>query len=103
DTLYVAKGGTIDDDNVMGTIGNNKIVIPKYYFMAVLAKKGSTYKSIAFMLEHQSYGRPYNVQNYAMSVEELEEKTGIDFFHNLPDEIERVVEKQKSIVDWPGL
>lgn len=103
DTLYVAKGGTIDDENVMGTIGNNKIAIPKYYFMAVLAKKGSTYKSIAFMLEHKSYSRPYNVQNYAMSVEELEEKTGIDFFHNLPDEIERVVEKEKNLLDWPGL
>ena len=103
DTLYVVKGGTIDKENVIETIGSNKIAVPKYYYMALLAKKGETYKSIAFMLEHKSHPEPYNLTKYAMSVEELEAKTGIDFFHNLPDEIERVVEKQKNISDWPGL
>ena len=103
DTLYVVKGGTIKDDQVIGTIGNNKIAVPKYYYMAVLSKKGDDYKSIAFIFEHKYYGKPYNLHNYALSVEELEKKTGIDFFHNLPDDIERVVEKQKNINDWPGL
>lgn len=104
DTLYVAKGGTIAKDQVReATIGENKIVIPEYYFMAILAKKGSTYKSIAFLFEHKSFPRPYDLQKHALSVEELEKKTGIDFFHNLPDDIERVVEKQKNVNDWPGL
>ena len=103
DTLYIAKGGTIAPHQVMGTIGDNKIVIPKYYFMALLAKKGATYKSIAFWFEHRSHPQPYSLQDYALSVEELEELTGIDFFHNLPDDIERIVEKQNNPHDWPDL
>lgn len=104
DTLYVVKGGTIRDDQIMDqTIGDNKIVIPKYYYMALLAQKGDTYKSIAFLIEHKSYNPPYDLTKHVMSVEELEEKTGIDFFHNLPDSIENVVEKQKNISDWPDL
>lgn len=103
DTLYVVKGGTIDKDRVLGTIGDNKIVIPKYYYMAVLSKKGANYKSIGFWLEHKSYERPYQLENYALSIKDLEEKTDINFFHNLPDEIESKVEDEFIINDWPGL
>ena len=103
DTLYVAKGGTIREDQVMGTIGENKIVIPKYYFMALLTLKGATFKSIAFMFEHKSYAGGYQLSDYALSVEELEKQTGIDFFHNLPDSIEHLIEKQMNTEDWPGL
>ena len=65
DTLYVAKGGTIAPHQTLGTIGDNKIVIPKYYFMALLAKKGATYKSIAFWFEHRAHPQPYSLQDYA--------------------------------------
>ncbi|HZJ79459.1 MAG TPA: DNA/RNA non-specific endonuclease, partial [Dysgonamonadaceae bacterium] len=103
DTLYVVKGATIRNDQINGTIGENKIVVPKYNYMAVLSKKADTYKSIAFWFENRRYNEPYKLKEHALSVAELEEKTGIDFFHNLPDEIESVVEKQKRISDWPGL
>lgn len=103
DTLYVAKGGTIAPHQVMGTIGDNNIVVPKYYFMALLAQKGATYKSIAFWFEHKAHPSPYSLQDYAVSVEELEELTGIDFFHNLADDIELTVEKQYNLQDWPDL
>lgn len=103
DTLYVVKGGTIRDDQITGTIGDNKIVVPKYNYMAILAKKADTYKSIAFCFENRFYPLPYDLKEHALSVRELEDLTGIDFFHNLPDEIEDVVEHQKRTSDWPGL
>ena len=103
DTLYVVKGGTIKNNQVEGTIGESKIVIPKYYFMALLAKKDTTYNSIAFWFEHRAYPQPYSLTDYTLSVKELEELTGIDFFHNLPDSIEQKVEKQMNIEDWPDL
>ena len=33
-------------------------------------------------------------------LDELEEKTGIDFFHNLPDNIENEVERSYNKSDW---
>lgn len=103
DTLYVVKGGTIRDDQVLHTIGKSEIVVPKYNYMAVLSKRGDNYKSIGFWFENRYYPEPYILEDHAVSISELEELTGIDFFHNLPDEIESVVETRKRISDWPGL
>jgi len=99
----VVKGGTIREDQVLHTIGKSEIVVPKYNYMAVLSKKGDNYKSIGFWFENRRYAEPYRLNEHAVSVKELEELTGIDFFHNLPDEIENEVEKQKNTSSWPGL
>ena len=50
DTLYVVKGGTIDkEDQIRGYISNDlSKPIPKYYYMALLFKKGDSFKAIAF-------------------------------------------------------
>ncbi len=100
DTLYVVKGGTIREDQVLKYNGPHSVPVPKYYFMVVLAKKGGSYKSIAFWLEHKNYSDPYDLQGKALSVDELEEKTGIDFFPLLPDVIERQTEAVYSLDDW---
>ena len=36
----------------------------------------------------------------ALSIDELEEKTGIDFFCNLPDDLENTVESSMNLDDW---
>ncbi len=99
DTLYVAKGGTIGEGQIKQYIGNN-VPVPKYYFMAVLSLKGGKYKAIAFWLEHKDYGKDKNYAKHAISVDELEQKTGIDFFHNLPDDIENQVEAAFDKSAW---
>ena len=35
-----------------------------------------------------------------MSIDALEQETGIDFFHNLPDNIENTVEATYNVNDW---
>lgn len=102
DTLYVVKGGTIRDDQIM-TYTKSGIPVPKYYFMALMCKKSGTYKAIGFWVEHKSYGGNPDVSSWAVSIDELEEKTGIDFFCNLPDRIEIPIEKTFSLDSWPGL
>ena len=57
------------------------------------------YKAIGFWFEHKSYSNN-NYASYALSIDELEEKTGIDFFHNLPDNIENEVERSYNKSDW---
>lgn len=102
DTLYVVKGGTIADDQIIKLTGEHgNVAVPKYYYMAVLARKNDSYKSIAFWLEHKEYAEPYDLKGKVLSVDELEEKTGIDFFPGLPDAIERQVEKIYDTEEWP--
>lgn len=92
--LYVAKGGTIAEGQIEAERVKNRIVIPKYYWMALLAvDKAGEYHAIAFLTEHRKYERgESNLQKLAMSVDELEAFTGLDFFHNLSDDIEARVE-----------
>lgn len=98
DTLYIVKGGTIDKAaNIIKTIGSgsNRIPVPKYFFMAVLCKNKDTYnggyKALGFWIQHQS-NMTTDLKPYVVSIRELQQLTGIDFFCNLPDNIESAVE-----------
>lgn len=110
EVLYVCKGGTIDSEEYLGYIdgsgnyvdrkyigsGNNRIPVPKYFYMAFLCKKpasqGGGYEAAAFWVEHK-VSADNKLLKYLISIDELEQKTGIDFFCNLPDKTEDVVEK----------
>lgn len=99
DTLYVVKGGTIDDGNTIGNITNN-IPVPRYFFMAIVSLHSGQYDAIGFWLEHKSYPQSASGKNYTLSIDALEEKTGIDFFHNLPDNIEDDIEASYETSEW---
>jgi len=103
DTLYVVKGGTIDsEDNIIEYICNRQksatskkgyIPVPKYFFMALLRKNSKGYKGIAFWVQHLNEDRSNEpLENYVINIRELERRTGIDFFCNLPDKTEEEVE-----------
>ena len=124
DKVYVTKGGTLNNlkKNFTGKLKANDGVYPKtdengktikglacpsYYFMAILSQKGDTYHAIAFLVPHEE-GLPKkpnaaDLQKYAVSVNELEQATGIDFFCNLDDAIENQVEAEKNFDDWTWL
>lgn len=103
DTLYVVKGGTIDsEDHIIeyicnrqksATSKNGYIPVPKYFFMALLRKNNMGYKAMAFWAEHLNEDHSNDpLGNYVINIRELERRTGIDFFCNLPDDIEEDVE-----------
>ena len=125
DKVYVTKGGTLDQllVNYTGTQNGNDGVLPqtdangftkkglacpKYYFMAILGEKGSEYHAIGFWMEHRDdYGYEYDnfvpsdvMKTYAVSIDELEKNTGLDFFCNLPDNVEDAVESSWDEADW---
>lgn len=105
DTLYVVKGGTVSEGNYRMEGKNRNLVCPKYFYMAILcysqkyARINGGYTAIAFWAEHAN--TTYGVSaRLAISIDELERRTGIDFFCNLPDEIEDAVEKAFYPDDW---
>lgn len=110
DTLYVVKGGTIADDKIIQKIergGSKATVVPRYYYMALLRYRAGSYSSIAFLFENKSYGyggdkkAPLSeMRQHAISVNNLEEFTGINFFWNLPDGKEETIETQCNPSLW---
>ena len=90
DTLYVVTGCCIDKSvRTSGTSSGFAVKIPTHYFKALLFKGSSTYTvadgymAAGFLLPHDSGISEGNYLDYLMSIDELEEKTGFDFFPNL--------------------
>lgn len=97
DTLYVVKGGTVANGQTMGNVvrDNGRVVrVPKYYFMAFLRYRFGNYDAVGLWLEHRAYSSAErkDLGAYLVSIDRLEELTGIDFFHNLPDAVEERTE-----------
>ena len=90
-TVYT---GPIVLDNAYGTIGYNKVVVPDAFFKAILAGE----QSIAFVMYNHNNNE--NMQKCAMSVDDLEVLTGIDFFEELDDALENQVETTYSVSVW---
>ncbi len=91
DTLYVVKGGTIDNSSQYEATTVHGMTIPKYYYMAVLMKNSSGYKAMGFWAEHKA-NSDTSLSKYVVNIDTLEQLTGIDFFCNLPDDVENHVE-----------
>ena len=112
DTLYVVTGCKLADDPMgagRGAVGGytldndgKNVAIPVGYYKAVLRyQKNSTYgyqgyTACAFYLTHEANGGAIT-KSMAVSIDELERITGIDFFVNLPKAIgESDAEKVES-------
>ena len=100
DTLYVVKGGTIAE-GYYDTKGRCPTV-PKYYFVALLKVKDGIYHAAAFLLEHKGIFKEDEDEysECALTIDELEEFTGIDFFCNLNDKLENAVERSLNKRAW---
>lgn len=103
DTLYVVKGGVIDK-NVTHVQGRGTpLLVPGHFFMALLCKNSNPsqggYKAIAFWMKHVANDSK-DFRAHAVSIDELERLTGIDFFCNLPDDIETAVESNMVPKAW---
>lgn len=89
DTTYVVTGVIVSasSDTERDSYGKS-VTIPDAYFKALLRYGGKTstfgeWNAAAFYLEHRAYSENIGRQ-HSMSIDELENITGIDFFVNLP-------------------
>ncbi len=92
--IYVVTGGVLKGN--LKTIGKEKVAVPNYFYKILLNyNKG---KIIAFLVPHQGSNKP--LYEFVVSVDEIEQKTGIDFFPKLQDKLEIQLEKKSDYKDW---
>lgn len=92
DTIYVVTGCLFDKSTRYSSKNSGfSVKIPTHYFKALLYKGSSSYAKdtegymmAGFIFEHEkSYPTNASLKDYRMSIDQLEEQTGIDFFPNL--------------------
>lgn len=99
DTLYICCGPIYDREKPK-TIGRRKqmkVAVPDRFFKVVLTL-GRVPKAIGFIYPNQ--GCDGDMREYAVSVDEVERVTGIDFFYQLDNKLERKLEKECNPSAW---
>ena len=112
DTLYVVTGAAFQKigESVKAVTwiypkGGGSCPVPNFYWKALLkVKRGTGGKvtsasAIGFWLPHENLSGK-NYVDYAVSVQQLQQWTGFDFFVNLPDSVESVAESETSWSDF---
>jgi len=79
------------------TIGSHKVAVPDAFFKVILCMEG-TPKAIGFIYNNDTSRG--SIPSHAVSVDEVERMTGLDFYPALPDNIEQRVESENNFKDW---
>ena len=96
DKLYIVTGPVLTKK--LDHIGKNKVSIPEYYYKAILDIEEPEIKAIAFLMKNGKSSS--ELLTFSMSIDELEETTGLDFFPLLPDELEFNIERELNLDLW---
>ena len=86
DTTYVVTGCYVKDSSEWETDSYGmRIKVPTAYYKAVLVLKNNTWTGGAYWTPHVGYSSSYT--GWAISIDELENKIGVDLYVNLPEKI----------------
>lgn len=81
----------------MQRIGANEVCVPNYLYK-VIYRAGNKPSAIAFIIPNYETSESY--EKYAVTIDQLEKETGLDFLHELPDAVENKIEATLSESDW---
>jgi len=99
DALYIVSGPILQDGHIIKQIGYNKVSVPDQFYKIILDLEDPQKKSIAFLMPNEKSILP--IKNYIVSIDEIEELTGIDFFADfLSEEDEEKLEKIGDPNQW---
>lgn len=94
--VYVITGGVLQPN--LKTIGQEKVLVPNYFYKILLDNSNGKYKMIAFLVPNAKSDKP--LYDFVVSVDSVEKMTGIDFFPKLDDKAENTLEKSSDYKSW---
>ena len=96
--LVIITGPVLKGENY-GSIGYNKVTIPKWYYKVAIDPSNYE-RNLAILIENK--GSSASIKSFVVTIDYLEEFSGLDFFHNLSDEIEESFESSihTNLWDW---
>ncbi|MDP4174397.1 MAG: DNA/RNA non-specific endonuclease [Bacteroidota bacterium] len=99
DSLIYIVTGPIFSSN-MSFIGNsNKVAVPPAFYKVILCYlPGHKVKAIGFIIPNSGSSRA--LSSFMVTIDSVESRTGIDFYPDLPDDVENKVEGNIDPSDW---
>ena len=94
--LLVFTGPVVSEDDT--TLAGGRVKVPSAYYKVVVAPCVRPMRTIAFIYPNgHSGGR---LQEYAVSIDEVEHRTGLDFFPTLSEREQQRVEQSVNLDAW---
>ena len=94
--LMVVTGGVLDNDLV--EIGDEDVDVPRTFYKIILKGSGENAQVLAFLIPSEESQRP--LQDFLVPVDEVEARTGIDFFEMMPESWQSRMESKVDVEDW---
>jgi endonuclease G, mitochondrial len=94
--IYIVTGPILEPD--LFTIGENCVSVPRRYYKVVLDYYPPEFKAIGFILPNKKSS--VELQQTAVTINEVEGATGLDFFSYLPDSLEEFLEDSIDVLAW---
>lgn len=94
--LLVFTGPVVSESD--STLASGRMTVPSAYYKVIMAPCVRPMRAIAFIYPNGYSGG--HLREYAVSVDEVEGRTGLDFFPTLPDEEQRRLESAANLDAW---
>lgn len=94
--VFVVCGPLVSENP--DVIGKNCIAVPDSFYKVLLCNMRGEWNAIGFVMPNAAVQMP--LSRYCRTVDYVEELTGMDFFHALPDDVEGRVEALFSKENW---
>lgn len=92
--VYIVCGPIYNGNRVTKRIGGN-VGVPDAFFKCVVRAAGDP-AGLGFI--YNNVGKHHEMDSYVCSIDEVEKRTGLDFFKGLPDEA--AIESRANFDDW---
>lgn len=93
--IFITTGGVLNNE-ILGSIGYNKVSIPSKFYKIVYSVDKNT--MIGFLIPNKKTDG--KLENYVVSVDSIELITDIDFYKELPNDLEKMLESKIDIHQW---
>jgi endonuclease G len=97
DSIYVITGGVLKEG--LPSIGYESVTVPDAFYKVIVRGAPGSLEIITFLIPHRETDQ--SLTDFQVSVDQLEGETGIDFFQELDDKEEDLLEKQVKQSRWP--
>jgi len=94
--IYVVNGPILPETKTI-TVGAGKVTVPQYYYKVIYDLTPPS-KMIGFILPNEGSNKP--LQCFAVTVDAVEEATGLNFFSLVSQPLQEQLESTISVRDW---
>lgn len=99
ESVWIVTGPIVNStDNTLGI--ERKIVIPDAFYKVIVTYFEGEYHGIAFVMKNCPKEGKWGLEHYVVTIDEAERLSGIDFFYEFDDSIEKRVEDNVDLNFW---